>query len=66
MLTLAEDIDYSVGHTTHEVVPMHMAAVSSGSQRATKMRMSLEFPSTHVSEATMIPGQYLQILIIPQ
>jgi hypothetical protein len=65
-LTVATDIDYSVGQTTHEVAPMHMAAAATGSQRATKMRMSFEFPSTHVSEATMIPGQYLQILIIPQ
>jgi len=66
IITVCDDIDFSIGQTVHEIAPMHMAAGGTGSQRAGKMRMTLQFPSTHVSEAEMMIGQYVQILIIPQ
>ena len=59
------DKDYSAGEIDRDVATMHFPSMLSGAERLQDMRIAFKFQSVTLSEATMILGQYLQVVIVP-
>ena len=59
------DADFSIGDSTDFHAPMHHSALDAGAERQQDLRLELTFPDITVGPATMIRGQYLQMVIVP-
>jgi len=59
------DIDYSIGRSSIEHADMHIATADAGAERKQNLRLEIGFPSITTTEATMQPGQYIQVVLAP-
>jgi hypothetical protein len=62
---MSMDVDFSKGDSTDFHAIMHHSTMHGGAQRQQDLRLEMTFPDTTVGPATMIAGQYLQVVIIP-